>query len=169
MRKTGQLDLPLHTGKAPRWLFEKMVSLGRCIAEAIIIESGREYFLKQLSSPLWFQSLGCVLGFDWHSSGLTTTVCGALKEAFSGLPGYGIYFCGGKGKTSRKTPSEIEQVADILSFDPQDLIYASRLTAKVDSNALQDGFTLYHHTFIFTFKHFISNILNSHVLRIIFC
>jgi hypothetical protein len=127
-----------------------MVSLARSISEAILIEFGRDYFLKQISNPLWFQSFGCVLGFDWHSSGLTTTVCGALKEAFGDLADSGVYFCGGKGKTSRKTPSEIENIAQHLSCDPQDLIYASRITAKVDNNALQDGFSLYQHTFIFT-------------------
>ena len=153
MQKTGQLDLPLHSGKAPRWLFERMVTLGRYISEAIIIEHGKDYFLQQLSNPLWFQSLGCVLGFDWHSSGLTTTVCGALKEAFRELNGYGVYICGGKGATSRKTPHEIERITQNQSKDPKGLIYASRTSAKVDNNALQDGFTLYHHTFIFTSEH----------------
>jgi hypothetical protein len=153
MRKTGQLDLPLHTGRAPRWLFERMVKLARCISEAILIEEGREYLLRQLSQPLWFQSLGCVLGFDWHSSGLTTTVCAAFKEAFRDLDDYGLHFCGGKGATSRKTPKEIELIAEKLSSDPQDLIYASKICAKVDNNALQDGFSLYQHTFIFTDDH----------------
>jgi len=150
MRRAGQFDLPLHTGKAPRWLFSRMISLGKYISEAIIIEQGREYFLTKLSDPFWFQSLGCVLGFDWHSSGLTTTVCGALKEAFKDLDDYGIYMCGGKGARSRKTPQEIDKYCQTLSCDPQNLIYASKIVAKVDNNALQDGFTLYHHTFIFT-------------------
>lgn len=150
MRKTGQLDLPLHTGKAPRWLFERMVRLSRCIGEVILIEFGKDYFLEQLAQPLWFQSLGCVLGFDWHSSGLTTTVCGALKEAFKNMSGCGIYFCGGKGATSRKTPFEIEAVAQKLGRSLDNLIYASRMAAKVDNNALQDGFTLYQHTFVFS-------------------
>lgn len=150
MERTGQIDLPLHSGKAPRWLFERMVRLARCISEAMLIEFGREYFLRQLSDPFWFQSLGCILGFDWHSSGLTTTVCGALKEAFYDLPGCGVYICGGKGRVSRKTPYEIEEIAQKQAHDPKELIYASHITAKVDNNALQDGFTLYHHTFIFT-------------------
>ena len=150
MKRTGQLDLPLHTGKAPRWLFDRMVSLGKCISEVIIIDRGKDYFLERLSDPLWFQSFGCILGFDWHSSGLTTTVCGALKLAFKDLGDYGIYVCGGKGATSRKTPQEIEHISESICADPSDLIYASRITAKVDNNALQDGFTLYHHTFIFT-------------------
>ena len=150
MKRSGQIDLPLHTGRAPRWLFERMVCLARCIAEVIVIEFGRDYLLKQLSDPLWFQSFGCILGFDWHSSGLTTTVCGALKEAFKDVNEYGIYFCGGKGATSRKTPGEISQIGQDLSFDPQGLIYTSKVVAKVDNNALQDGFNLYHHSFIFT-------------------
>ncbi|UCC94559.1 MAG: DUF763 domain-containing protein, partial [Candidatus Omnitrophota bacterium] len=150
MRRTGHLDLPLHYGKAPRWLFERMVSLGRCIAEVIIIEQGQDYFIRRLSDPFWFQSLGCVLGFDWHSSGLTTTLCGALKEAFRDLGEYGVYFCGGKGSASRRTPQEIEEIGQKLSRDPKSLVYTSKIVAKVDNSALQDGFTLYHHTFIFT-------------------
>jgi hypothetical protein len=127
-----------------------MVSLGRCISEVLIIEHGRDYFLEKLSDPFWFQSLGCILGFDWHSSGLTTTVCGALKEAFKDLGDYGVHICGGKGSSSRKTPQEIERSCEAIASDPYDLIYASKVVAKVDNNALQDGFTLYHHTFIFT-------------------
>ncbi|UCG35553.1 MAG: DUF763 domain-containing protein [Candidatus Omnitrophota bacterium] len=150
MRRAGQIDLPLHTGKAPRWLFERMVSLARCISEVIIIEFGRDYFLQLLSQPLWFQSFGCVLGFDWHSSGVTTTVCGALKEAFKELDDYGVFFCGGKGAASRKTPQEIEKNTQTLLKSPKDLVSASKIVAKVDNNALQDGFTLYHHTFVFS-------------------
>jgi hypothetical protein len=150
MHRTGQIDLPLHSGRAPKWLFARMVLLAKCISEVIIIEHGREYFLKQISDPLWFQSFGCVLGFDWHSSGLTTTACGALKEAFRDLKDYGVYFCGGKGKTSRKTPLEIDEISHRICKDLQSLIYTSRIVAKIDNNALQDGFSLYHHTFIFT-------------------
>lgn len=150
MERTGFIDLPLHSGKCPRWLFEKMKILGRNICEIIIIEFGTNKLLKNLSDPFWFQCLGCVLGFDWHSSGLTTTVCGALKEAFKDLKEYGIYICGGKGKVSRKTPQEIQEIAEEISQDPSLLVYASKMTAKVDNNALQDGYTLYHHTFIFT-------------------
>lgn len=150
MKRTGTLDLPLHWGKAPRWLCEKMHHLARSICEIIIIEFGPEYLLERLASPFWFQSLGCVLGFDWHSSGLTTTVCAALKEAFKDLNCYGIYVCGGKGASSRKTPQELAEIGDRLGKDPQGLIYASKMVAKVDNNALQDGFSLYHHTFIFT-------------------
>lgn len=150
MKRTGTLDLPLHSGKAPHWLFEKMHRLARSICEITIIEFGEEYLLERLASPYWFQSFGCVLGFDWHSSGLTTTVCAALKEAFRDLNCYGIYVCGGKGASSRKTPQEIREIGDRLGKDPKDLIYASKMAAKVDNNALQDGFNLYHHTFIFT-------------------
>jgi hypothetical protein len=151
MRRVGCFDLPLHTGKAPRWLFNRMVVLGKFICEAIIVEFGSEYLLKQLSRPFWFQSLGCVLGFDWHSSGLTTTVCGALKEGLKDLSlDYGIYFCGGKGAASRKTPREIEDIGQKIAKDTDKLVYTSKIVAKVDNNALQDSFTLYHHTFIFT-------------------
>ncbi|MBN2120723.1 MAG: DUF763 domain-containing protein [Candidatus Omnitrophica bacterium] len=149
MRRSS-LDLPLHTGKCPAWLFAKMQKLSGLISEAIIIEQGPDAFLEKLSSAFWFQAFGCVLGFDWHSSGLTTTVCGALKEAFRDLTSYGIYVCGGKGRTSRKTPHEIEVIAQRKGFNPENLVYASRMSAKVDNSCLQDGFQLYHHSFIFT-------------------
>ncbi|MCD6583879.1 MAG: DUF763 domain-containing protein [Candidatus Omnitrophica bacterium] len=150
--KKGYLDLPLHGGRCPRWLFEKMKVLARGICEAIIWEFGLEYLLHRLADPFWFQSLGCLLGFDWHSSGLTTTVCGALKEAFTDLEEYGVYICGGKGLVSRSTPQEIERISQKIGKDPAPLIFASRMVAKVDNSALQDGFNLYHHTFIFTHK-----------------
>ncbi|OPX28700.1 MAG: hypothetical protein B1H08_05440 [Candidatus Omnitrophica bacterium 4484_171] len=150
MRKSGSIDLPLHYGKAPRWLFEKMKLLSKSISEIILIESGKDFFLERLSDPFWFQCFGCVLGFDWHSSGLTTTVCGALKEAFRSLGDCGLYICGGKGAASRKTPQEIESIAQRLSKPADGLIDASKMSAKVDNCALQDGFNLYHHTFIFT-------------------
>ncbi|MFH1768409.1 MAG: DUF763 domain-containing protein [Candidatus Omnitrophota bacterium] len=150
LKKSGTLDLPLHTGRAPRWLFEKMHKLSRGICEIILIEHGADFLLERLSDPWWFQSFGCILGFDWHSSGLTTTVCGALKETFRDLSDSQIYVCGGKGATSRKTPFEIEAIAAKLAKDLNNLIYTSKIVAKVDNNALQDGFTLYHHTFIFT-------------------
>lgn len=151
--KVGQANLPLHYGKTPRWLFSRMVHLGREIVLAIIGEHGTEEFLKRLSDPFWFQSFGCVLGFDWHSSGLTTTVCGAIKEGVKGLErDLGLFVAGGKGAASRKTPQEIEQFADRYSVDGNinSLIYASRMSAKVDNTALQDGYQLYHHTFIFS-------------------
>ena len=133
MRKA--INLPLHYGTTPRWLFEKMVKLAREITKAIVLEFGEDEFLERVSSPLWFQSFGCVLGFDWHSSGITTTVCGALKEALADLEGdIGIFVCGGKGKTSLKTPDEIIRKADFysLSVNPTYLVYASKMAAKID-------------------------------------
>lgn len=151
--KTGVANLPLHYGKAPRWLFERMTKLARGICTIIVKEKGSDYLLGRLSDPFWFQSFGCVLGFDWHSSGLTTTVCGAIKEALAGSKAdVGIFVCGGKGAASRKTPSEIEQSVSRyrISAKAENLIYASKMSAKVDNTALQDGFQLYHHCFIFT-------------------
>ncbi|MBO8127971.1 MAG: DUF763 domain-containing protein [Peptococcaceae bacterium] len=151
--RTGSINLPLHYGKCPAWLFRRMVKLGRALVEVMLIESGRDEVLRRLTNPFWFQSLGCIMGFDWHSSGLTTTVCGALKEALRDECGdLGIYICGGKGASSRRTPDEIISYVDryALSLDAQRLVYASRMSAKVDNTALQDGYQLYHHTFIFT-------------------
>jgi len=151
--QTGIANLPLHHGKAPRWLFSRMVPLAREITIAIVSEFGPEEMLRRLSHPYWFQAFGCVLGFDWHSSGVTTTLCGALKEGVKGLErDLGLFVAGGKGKTSRKTPSEIEEWGEKISMDPAPLVYASRMSAKVDSSAVQDGYQLYHHTFIFTPK-----------------
>ncbi len=152
-RRTGVANLPLHGGKAPRWLFERMTRLGREITIAIITEYGTQEMLNRLSDPYWFQALGCVLGFDWHSSGVTTTVCGALKEGIKELqPELGFFIAGGKGGTSRKTPSEIEAYGNLLKTDFSPLIYASRMSAKVDNSALQDGYQLYHHVFFFNNK-----------------
>ncbi len=149
--RTGIADLPLHYGRAPRWLFERMVKLAYHIVHAVVREEGPEGFIKKVSDPVWFQSLGCVLGFDWHSSGLTTTLCGALKEGLKGKgQELGVLIAGGKGRVSRKTPGEIQKYSHQFSFSPEKLVYASRMSAKVDSAALQDGYQLYHHTFIFT-------------------
>jgi len=149
--RTGIANLPLHYGKAPRWLFDRMVKLAREITIAIVADFGAEEMLRRLSDPYWFQALGCILGFDWHSSGVTTTLCGALKEGIKGLePDLGLFIAGGKGRTSRQTPSEIEVWGDKISLDPTPLVYASRMSAKVDSAAVQDGYQLYHHTFLFT-------------------
>jgi hypothetical protein len=153
MHKTGIAELPLHNGKAPAWLFQRMVRLGGEIVRLIVEDYGPEEVLKRISDPYWFQCLGCVLGFDWHSSGITTTVCGALKEGLKGRAReLGLVIAGGKGGTSRKTPSEIVAAADkySLALNPADLVYLSRLTAKIDNNAVQDGFQLYHHNFFFT-------------------
>ncbi|MEO0072413.1 MAG: DUF763 domain-containing protein [candidate division WOR-3 bacterium] len=149
--RRGVAELPLHYGSAPKWLFNRMIRLARAIAEIILGGFGPDEFLIRLSDPVWFQSFGCVLGFDWHSSGLTTTVCGALKEGLKELASeYGLFIAGGKGRTSRKTPEEILFWADKLGFSPEPLVYASKLTAKVDSCALQDGYQIYHHTFLGT-------------------
>ena len=149
--RTGIAHLPLHGGKAPSWLFHRMKRLVRQIIIAIVSEYGPHEIPRKLSDPFWFQALGCMLGFDWHSSGVTTTICGALKEGIKGLEKeLGLYIAGGKGGTSRKTPSEIISAGDQLSCDPEKLVYASRMSAKVDSSAVQDGYQLYHHSFIFT-------------------
>lgn len=149
MKKLGTADLPLHFGRCPRWLFERMVKLSGGIAEAIILEFGRDEFLKRISDPFFFQSLGCAVGFDYHSSGLTTTLTGALKEALAAGE-YGVIACGGKGNASRKAQEEIDRAGEIFSFTSQriaQLRYASRISAKVDSTAIQSGYQLYHHVF----------------------
>ena len=149
--RTGTANLPLHSGKAPRWLFNRMVKLGGSITAAVVDEFGTEGFLERISDPYWFQSLGAVLGFDWHSSGVTTTTCGALKVALNrGLSDdLGLYVAGGKGGASRKAPDEIRETSDRKGMDPSPLVYASRMSAKVDSAALQDGYQIYHHNFFF--------------------
>lgn len=149
--KTGIATVPLDYGRCPRWLFERMERLGRGIASAIIEEFGPEEFLRRLSDPVWFQSLGCVMGFDYNSSGLTVITLGALKSGlFEVQDSLGIYVCGGK-KESRKTPEEITAygISRQLSFAP-DLIYASKMAAKVDSSLVQDGYQIYQHNFLFT-------------------
>src|SRR3989440_2215061 len=151
MPRTGFAHLPLHGGKAPRWLFERMVVLSREIIVFLVSDFGREEVLRRLADPYWFQAFGCVLGFDWHSSGVTTTVCGALKEGLRGTEReLGIYVAGGKGAASRKTPAEITTACERLGRDPAPLVYASRISAKVDNSAVQDGYQLYHHSFVFT-------------------
>jgi hypothetical protein len=150
--KRGIAHLPLHYGKAPAWLFSRMKKLAKEITLVIVHESGTDGFLEKISDPFWFQAFGCVLGFDWHSSGLTTTSLGALKEGLKDVSKeIGLYVCGGKGATSRKTPLEIDAIASesTKEIPVQKLIYASRMSAKVDSSALQDGYQLYHHCFLF--------------------
>jgi hypothetical protein len=148
--RTGHADLPLHGGHAPRWLFERMVALAREVAVAVVGAEGPEGLLRRVADPFWFQAFGCVLGFDWHSSGLTTTACAALKEGVWGVGGLGVSVAGGKGRASRRTPAEIEAACERAGLDPSGLVRASRLAAKVDSSAVQDGFQVYHHTFLFT-------------------
>jgi uncharacterized protein len=143
--------MPLHWGKAPAWLFQRMVKLCRAVTEIVVTDYGPMELLRRFSDPVWFQSFGCVLGFDWHSSGVTTTVCGALKEAVKGQEAsFGLYVCGGKGGASRKTPAEITGFSEQFGLDGEGLVKASRLSAKVDSAALQDGFQIYQHVFIGT-------------------
>jgi len=150
-KRTGIANLPLHYGKVPPWLFDRMVKLARGITIAIVADFGSEEMLRRLSHPHWFQAFGCILGYDWHSSGVTTTLCGALKEGIKGLErDLGLFIAGGKGRTSRRTPSEIESWGNSISLNPAPLVYASRMSAKVDSSAVQDGYQLYHHTFLFT-------------------
>lgn len=151
--RTGVATLPLHQGTCPPWLFEKMTRLGRQIILVIAQEFGLPTVLQKISHPFWFQALACVLGFDWHSSGATTTVCAALKEGIRGFnQDLGLFIAGGKGKTSRKTPQEILTIGEKLGRDLTPLIYASKMAAKVDNTALQDGYQLYHHVFFFTKK-----------------
>lgn len=144
-------DLPLHHGKVPYWLADRMSRLGGAIVESVILEYGHAEMLARLSDPLWFQALGCVLGMDWHSSGITTSVMGALKRAvnpkFNEL---GIYICGGKGKHSRQTPNELLALADRTGLNGNELVKSSRLSAKVDNNAIQDGYQVYLHSFVVT-------------------
>ncbi|UCD14494.1 MAG: DUF763 domain-containing protein [Thermoplasmatales archaeon] len=152
MGKTGVVNLPLHPGKAPRWLFKRMVSLSKAIVEVISYEYGTDEFLRRISDPFWFQALSCVLGFDWHSSGTTTVTCGALKEAVDPEK-FGFALVGGKGKASRKTLNEIEKIGELYNLSTlsiEELKYSSRMAAKIDNAAVQDGHNLYHHVLIFS-------------------
>lgn len=148
--RTGTVDLPLHPGKCPAWLFKRMRPLSKAISQLIIDEYGTAELLKRLSDPMFFQALSCTIGFDWHSSGTTTTTCGAIKEALE--ENMGVVACGGKGKTSRKTPNEIDKHSDQFNLSESKrnaLLEATRMTAKVDSNCVQDSYSLYHHSFFF--------------------
>jgi len=150
-RRAGSADLPLHGGRVPAWLGERMTRLGTVIAEAIILEYGRDELLRRLAHPFWFQSFGAVMGMDWHSSGITTSVIGSLKRGLNPRAGeLGIQVCGGRGKHSRATPAELATAGERAGFDGLELARASRLVAKVDSAAVQDGFDLYLHGFIVT-------------------
>lgn len=150
-RRAGSADLPLHGGHVPKWLADRMTRLGAVISEAIVHHYGRDELLRRLAHPFWFQSFGCVMGMDWHSSGITTSVIGALKRGLVPLQGeLGIYVCGGRGAHSRKTPTELVAIGERVGFDGDALATASRLVAKVDSAAVQDGFDLYLHGFIVT-------------------
>src|SRR5215475_4839556 len=151
VRRTGSADLPLHGGRVPAWLAGRMATLGTIITEAIVHHYGRDAFLERLAHPFWFQSFGAVMGMDWHSSGITTSVIGALKRGLgSRQDELGIYVCGGRGQHSRKTPDELRSLAERTGFDGDRLTRVSRLVAKVDSAAVQDGFDLYLHGFFVT-------------------
>ena len=149
MKRSGSADLPLHYGSVPKWLAERMSKLGFAITESIITEYGKEEILRRISDPFWFQSFGAVMGMDWHSSGITTSVMGALKKAVNPYSKeLGIYICGGKGKFSKQTPDELLRIADSTGLDGNELVRCSKLSAKVDNTAIQDGFQLYTHNFI---------------------
>ena len=150
-RRTGSADLPLHGGRVPHWLGARMARLGAVITEAIVHEYGRDEFMRRLAHPFWFQSFGAVMGMDWHSSGITTSVIGGLKRGLGQIEQeLGIHVCGGRGKHSRQTPHELVTIGERVGFDGEELAKASRLVAKVDSAAVQDGFDLYLHGFIVT-------------------
>ena len=150
-QRAGTASLPLHGGQVPKWLADRMARLGAVITEAIIHHYGRDEMLRRLAHPFWFQSFGAVMGMDWHSSGITTSVIGALKRGLTPSANeLGLHVCGGRGKYSRQTPDELVAIGDRVGFDGSALATASRLIAKIDSAAVQDGFQLYLHGFIVT-------------------
>ena len=149
MKRSGIADLPLHGGRVPPWLAERMTKLGSAITETIIHDYGTSAFLSRLSDPFWFQAFGAVMGMDWHSSGITTSVMGALKRGLAPKANeLGLYICGGRGRFSRNTPYELRSIADRRGFDGEELVRTSRLTARIDNNAIQDGFQIYLHSFV---------------------
>src|SRR5690348_10090257 len=149
MKRSGIADLPLHGGRVPAWLAERMTKLGTAISESILAHYGTAELLTRLSDPFWFQALGSVMGMDWHSSGITTSVLGALKRGLNPRAHeLGIYLCGGRGRHSRRTPDELRGVAEATGLNGDELVRASRLAARVDNNAIADGFQLYLHAFI---------------------
>ena len=149
MKHSGSADLPLHGGYVPVWLAERMAKLGLAIVENILVDYGKDDLLRRLSDPFWFQSMGAVMGMDWHSSGITTSVLGALKRSVNlHSKELGIYICGGKGKHSRQTPDELIRISERIGLDGNYLVKCSKLSAKVDNTAIQDGFQLYTHNFI---------------------
>ena len=149
MKRSGSADLPLHYGYVPQWLAQRMAKLGLAITESILTEYGKDVFLQKMSDPFWFQSLGAVMGMDWHSSGITTSVMGALKKVINpNAKALGIYICGGKGKFSKETPAELLKIANATGLNGDDLVHSSKLSAKVDNTAVQDGFQLYTHNFV---------------------
>ena len=153
MKRSGVADLPLHGGRVPQWLAERMTRLGTAITETIVYDYGASAFLSRLSDPFWFQALGAVMGMDWHSSGITTSVMGALKRGLTPRADeLGIYICGGRGRHSRNTPHELRLTAERRGLDGDSLVRNSRLTARIDNNAIADGFQIYLHSFVVTSK-----------------
>lgn len=151
MKRSGVADLPLHGGRVPQWLAARMTTLGTAISESVVLHYGESAFLSRLSDPFWFQALGSVMGMDWHSSGITTSVLGALKRGLNPRAHeLGIYICGGRGRHSRNTPAELRAIADKTGLNGDALVRTSRLAAKVDNNAIVDGFQIYLHGFILT-------------------
>jgi uncharacterized protein len=151
VKRSGIADLPLHGGRVPPWLASRMTTLGTAIAESVIHHYGRAAFLSRLSDPFWFQAFGTVMGMDWHSSGITTSVMGALKRGLNPRADeLGLYICGGRGEQSRRTPDELRRIADRTSVDGEALVRTSRLTARIDNNAIADGFQIYLHSFVVT-------------------
>ncbi len=149
MKRSGIADLPLHGGRVPAWLAERMTKLGTAITETIVLDYGTSAFLSRLSDPFWFQAFGAVMGMDWHSSGITTSVMGALKRGLAPKANeLGLYICGGRGRSSRNTPNELRSIAEKRGFDGEALVRTSRLTARVDNNAIADGFQIYLHSFV---------------------
>ncbi len=149
MKRSGFADLPLHGGRVPPWLAQRMTELGTAIVESILLHYGPSELLSRLSDPFWFQALGSVMGMDWHSSGITTSVLGALKRGLNPRAAdLGIYVCGGRGKQSRKTPDELRALGNAQGLDADALVRTSRLTAKIDNNCVADGFQIYLHSFI---------------------
>jgi uncharacterized protein len=149
MKRSGVADLPLHGGRVPAWLAERMTRLGSAITEAIVYDYGTSAFLSRLSDPFWFQALGSVMGMDWHSSGITTSVMGALKRGLAkNSDELGLYVCGGRGRYARQTPNELHSIADRRGFDGNALVRTSRLSARIDNNAIADGFQIYLHSFV---------------------
>ena len=149
MKRSGVADLPLHGGRVPHWLADRMTRLGSAITETIVHDYGTSAFLSRLSNPFWFQAMGAVMGMDWHSSGITTSVMGALKRGLGPKANeLGLYFCGGRGRFSRNTPQELRTIANTRGFDADALVRTSRLTARIDNNAIADGFQIYLHCFV---------------------
>lgn len=154
MQRKGITNLPLHSDHTPRWLWKRMVKLSRALTEVILEEYSQEEFLERISNPYWFQSFSCIIGFDWHSSGITTTTCGALRASLNPEK-HGIVVLGGKGKNSRKTPNQIkksEEIFNLTTKQTENIVNSSKLTAKIDNSCIQDTYQLYQHNFFLTEK-----------------